>query len=166
MPDGQVVLITGAARGVGRYIAHTFAEAGAQLAVADIRPVETVTAELQALGAKTMGLNADVRDEDAVHLMMERVAAEFGRIDVLVNNAAIPTHAAWEPIWPAIRDMEKSFWDRVFDTNMGGTFLCTKHVLPYMERQGRGHIVNLYGGGDPKSVGSCAYVTSKAAIRM
>ncbi len=68
------------------------------------------------------------------------------------------------PRWPQIRDMDKKFWDQVMDTNVDGTFLCTKHVLPQMEAQRSGHIVNLYGGASVKSLGSCAYVASKEAI--
>src|SRR5713101_8377705 len=60
--------------------------------------------------------------------------------------------------------MEKSFWDRVIDTNLGGTFLCTKHALPHMERQRSGHIVNVLGGGT--TFGTCAYAVSKEAIRV
>jgi len=64
--------------------------------------------------------------------------------------------------------MSKPFWDRVIETNLGGTFLWTRHVLPHMEAQRAGHIVNLYGGTDPKQmgVGGCAYAVSKEAIRM
>lgn len=165
MIRGQVVLVTGAARGIGRYIAHTFAREGGKLALADIRPLEPVAGELRGLGADTLTINADIREEAAVRAMMEQVNTAFGRIDVLVNNAAIPTHSSWEPIWPRIRDMEKTFWDRIIDTNLGGTFLCTKHALPYMEQQRSGHILNLYGGGNVKAVGACVYVVSKDAVR-
>jgi NAD(P)-dependent dehydrogenase (short-subunit alcohol dehydrogenase family) len=62
--------------------------------------------------------------------------------------------------------MEKSFWDHVIDTNLGGTMLCSKHVLPGMEMRRTGHILNLYGGGRTRPFGACAYVTSKEAIRV
>ncbi len=165
MLQGHVVLITGAARGIGRYIAQTFVETGAKLAVADIQPMEKVTAELRSEGAEAIGVHVDVRDEGSVKAMMERVVQEFGRIDVLVNDAAIPTHSSWEPLWPRIRDMEKAFFDRIMDTNLGGTFLCTKHVLPIMEKQRSGHILNMYGGGNPNTFGACVYVASKDAVR-
>ena len=165
MLEGQVVLITGAARGIGRYIAKTFADAGAKLAVADIRPLDTVVDELKEREAETLAIAADVTDEAAVRAVMQQVASHYGRVDVLVNNAGIPTHTSWEPRWARIRDMEKTFWDRILDTNLGGTFLCTKHILPHMEQQRSGHILNLHGGGDPRSVGSAAYVTSKDAIQ-
>jgi 3-oxoacyl-[acyl-carrier protein] reductase len=165
MVQDQVVLVTGAARGIGRYIAHTFAQAGARLVVADIRPLNQLCGELRDIGAAPLAVTADVSDEDAVRSMMRTVVDELGQIDVLVNNAAIPTHSSWEPIWPRVRDMDKTFWDRIIDVNLGGTFLCTKHVLPYMEERRSGHILNLYGGGNVKAVGACVYVTSKEAVR-
>jgi NAD(P)-dependent dehydrogenase (short-subunit alcohol dehydrogenase family) len=64
-----------------------------------------------------------------------------------------------------VRDMEKNFWDKVMGTNLGGTFLCTKHALPYMQERRSGHIINLYGGSPPKTLGSCVYSVSKDAIR-
>ena len=163
--EGKVVMVTGAARGIGRYIARTFAEAGAKLAVADILPLDDTAAELRAMDIEVLPVDLDIRDEKNVQKAMELVNAHFGQIDVLVNNAAIATHAEWEEHWPLIRDMEKGFWDRIMDTNVGGTFLCTKHVLPYMEKQGGGHIINLSGGGRLQPFGACVYVASKDAVR-
>ncbi len=163
--QGKVVLITGGARGIGRYIAHTFAKEGANVAVADIEPLDKVTDELRAMEVETLGVKADVTNEQEVESMVDRVANRFGRIDVLVNDAAIVPHFAWGgPRWAAIRDMEKSFWDRVIGTNLGGTFLCTKHVLRKMGPNRSGHILNLYGGGG--GTGAAAYVVSKEAIRV
>lgn len=164
MLQGSVVLITGAARGIGRYTAKTFAAEGARLAVADILPRDTVCEELRGMGVEPLSLYADIRDEAAVAAMMKQVVDHFGRMDVLINNAGIPTHVLTDR--PAIRDTDKAFWDRILDTNLGGTFLCTKHAIPYMERQGGGHIINLWGGGRPSAVGSAAYVASKDAIRV
>ena len=164
MMRDHVVLVTGAAKGIGRYIAHTFAAEGARLAVADIEPLDQVAGELRGLGAEVLAVNVDVTREDQVAAMASRVVAHFGHVDVLVNNAAIVPHFAWGgPRWPPIRDIEKSFWDRVIDTNLGGTVLCTKHVLPFMEQRRSGHIINLHGGGS--GVGAAAYVVSKEAIR-
>jgi NAD(P)-dependent dehydrogenase (short-subunit alcohol dehydrogenase family) len=115
---------------------------------------------------ETLAITADVRSEDDVKKMVDQVMSRFGQIDVLVNNAAIVPHFAWGiPRWPRIRDMEKEFWDRVIQTNLGGTFLCTKHVLPHMEARRSGHIINLYGGGGVTPFGACAYVVTKDAIR-
>src|SRR4051794_40934346 len=97
--NGEVVLITGAAKGIGRFMAGTFARAGARLALADVQPLHTVAADLEPLGAKPLLLEADVSDEPSVEKMVGRTLDQYGQIDVLVNNAGIPTHAAWEPHW-------------------------------------------------------------------
>ena len=165
MLQGQVAIITGGAKGIGRYIAHGCAREGAKVAIADVdeaRMSQTAD-ELGALGAQVLAVPTDVRDEEAVRRLMARVAGHFGQIDVLVNDAAIVPHFAWGvPRWAPIRAMEKDFWDRVIQTNLGGTFLCTKHVLPYMEARRSGHIINLHGGGS--GPGACPYVVTKEAL--
>ena len=168
MRTGDVVVITGAAKGIGRYAARTLAKEGARLALTDILPLENVSAELQALGAEVLAVDADVRAEDQVSAAVAQIVKRFGRIDGLINNAGVVTHFAWSPRWPRIREMDRTFWDRVIETNLGGTFLWTKHVLPHMEARRAGHIVNLHGGTDPKrmGIGGCAYAVSKEAIRM
>lgn len=164
--DGQVVIVTGGAKGIGRAIAHSFARAAARVAIADVdeaRLAQTA-AELQGLAPDSLALATDVADEAAVRRLMDAVATRFGQIDVLVNNAAIVPHFDWGlPVWPRVRDMERAFWDRVMDTAIDGTFLCTKHVVPYMEARRSGHVINLYGGGN--RIGACAYVVTKDAIR-
>src|SRR5215212_3647895 len=108
--QGKVVLVTGGSRGIGRYIAHSFAKEGANVAVADIAPLDNVTNELKAMEVETLGVKADVTNEKEVESMVDQVVSRFGRIDVLVNDAAIVPHFAWGgPRWAAIRDMEKSF---------------------------------------------------------
>jgi NAD(P)-dependent dehydrogenase (short-subunit alcohol dehydrogenase family) len=164
--QGKTVIVTGAAMGIGRFIAHTFAKDGANVVIGDIEDegLATVSAELRGLGAEALAQKTNVRDEDDVRRLVDAAAQRFGRIDALVNNAGIVPHFQWGgPRWPAIRDLDKAFWDRVLDTNLGGTMLCTKHVVPYMERQGSGHVINLYGGG--RGTGSSPYVISKEAIR-
>jgi len=165
MLQNQVVIVTGAARGIGRYIAHTFGRAGANLVVADIDSLDNVARELREMEADVLAVAADVRNETQVQTMVRQAIDRFGRIDVLVNDAGIVPHFAWGvPRWARIRDMEKSFWDRVVDTNLSGTMLCTKHVLPHMEARRSGHVINLYGGGSGS--GAAAYVVSKEAIRV
>ena len=168
MKTGDVVVITGAAKGIGRYAARTLAKEGARLALTDIAALDTVSAELRGLGAEALALKADARDESQVKAAVEQIIKRFGRIDGLINNAGIVTHFTWSPRWPRIRDMSQTFWDGVIGTNLGGTFLWTKHVLPHMEARRAGHIVNLYGGTDPKQmgIGGCAYAVSEEAIRM
>ena len=167
MLEGKVVIVTGGAKGIGRHAAKTFAQEKAKVVIADFNKelLQTTSSELGRL-AETLAINADVRSEGDVKRMVDQAVDRFGRIDILVNNAAIVPHFAWGiPRWPRIRDMDKDFWDRVIQTNLGGTFLCTKHVLPHMEAKGSGHIINLYGGGGVKPAGACAYVVTKEAIR-
>jgi NAD(P)-dependent dehydrogenase (short-subunit alcohol dehydrogenase family) len=167
MLEGKVVIVTGGGKGIGRHAAKTFAEEKAKVVIADFdkERLEKTSSELARL-TETLAVNADVRSEEDVKRMVEQVMSRFGRIDVLVNDAAIVPHFAWGiPRWPRIRDMEKSFWDRVIQTNLGGTFLCTKHVLPHMEARRSGHVINLYGGGGVKPAGACAYMVTKDAIR-
>jgi len=166
MLDGKVVVITGSARGIGRYVARTLVEAGASVVLADVEPLGTVTEELTAIEGKVLAVPTDVREESQVSELMARAVDRFGGIDVLVNNAAIVTHFQWGlPTWPAIKDMESSFWDKVMGTNLRGTFLCTKYALPHIEARGGGHVVSTMGGGNPEVVGSAAYAVSKDAIR-
>ena len=167
----KVVIITGGAKGIGRYNARLFASAGAKLAIADIEPADTVVNEVAERGAKVMAVPADLRDEGQVESFMAKVNNRYGRIDVLINNAGIVPHFQWGlPHWDRIRDMQMDFFDNVMRTNLYGTFLCTKHVIPYMEHQGSGHIINLGQGNlnpDTRTdaIGSCVYGVSKLAIR-
>ena len=168
MLKDKVAVITGGAKGIGRYIAHGFAREGAKLAIGDIdlTRLKQTTRELEEIGVEVFARPLDVRIEAQVGDFMRETAARFGRLDVLVNNAGIVTHFGWGvPRWPLVRDMDKGFWDKVMETNLGGTFLCTKHALPYMQKQRSGHIINLYGGSPPKTLGSCVYSVSKDAIR-
>ncbi len=167
MLEGKVAIVTGGGKGIGRHAAKTFAQEKTKVVIADIDKelMQKTSSELGQF-TDTLGINVDVRNEDDVRRMVDQVVKRFGQIDVLVNDAAIVPHFAWGiPRWPRIRDMEKDFWDRVIQTNLGGTFLCTKHVLPHMEARRSGHIINLYGGGGVKPPGACAYVVSKEAIR-
>lgn len=167
MLEGKVVIVTGGGKGIGRHAATTLAREKARVVIADINEdwLKETSSELAKL-TETRGIKVDVRDEGQVQKMVERVLQEFGQIDVLINDAAIVPHFAWGiPRWPRIRDMDKTFWDRVIETNLGGTFLCTKHVLPHMESKKSGHIINLYGGGGMRPAGACAYVVTKDAIR-
>lgn len=167
MLEGKIVIVTGAGKGIGRHAAKTFAQEKAKVVIADLNPEwsQRTASELGQI-TETLPVTVDVRSEEKVKKMVDQIVNRFGQIDVLVNNAAIVPHFAWGiPRWPQIRDMEKEFWDRVIQTNLGGTFLCSKHVLPHMQARRTGHIINLYGGGGLKPAGSCAYVVTKEAIR-
>jgi 3-oxoacyl-[acyl-carrier protein] reductase len=167
MLQDKVVIVTGSAQGIGKHAAKTFAREKAKVVIADFNDdlAKKTAAELQEL-TETLAVNVDVRDEESVKRMVAQVIRRFGQIDVHINNAAIVPHFAWGiPRWPRISDMPRDFWERVIQTNLGGTFLCTKHVLPHMEAKRTGHIINLYGGGGIKPAGACAYMVTKDAIR-
>ena len=165
MLEQRVVVVTGASMGIGRHIAHSFAQERAKLVLVDIASLDKVSIELRELGAEALVLNADVGVEQQVENVVSRTISEFGAIDVWVNNAGIVPHFSWGvPRWPRISEMGQDYWDSVIGTNLGGTFLCTKHVLPHMEEKRSGHIINLHGGGGVGSTAT-AYVVTKDAIR-
>lgn len=167
MLKGKVAVVTGSAQGIGKHAAKTLAEAGARVVIADVNRegAEKAAAELGKL-SDTMTLALDVRNEDDVRDAFDTVVRKFGRIDILVNNAGVVPHFRWGvPRWPQIGDMPFDFWDRVIRTNLYGTFLCTKHVIPHLKKRNGGHIINMYGGGGTKPSGALTYVVTKDAIR-
>jgi glucose 1-dehydrogenase len=167
MLQNKVVIVTGSAQGIGKHAAKTFAQQKARVVIADFNEEQAkkTAAELSA-HSETFPIRVDVRDEASVRGMVDQVIARFGTIDVHINNAAIVPHFAWGiPRWPRIAEMPRDFWERVIQTNLGGTFLCTRYVLPVMEAKRSGHILNLYGGGGIKPAGACAYMVTKDAIR-
>ena len=164
MLEGKVVVVTGSAHGIGQHVAKTFAEARAKVVVADINPLDTISAELGAMKAEYLALPTDIRDESSVRNLMERTVGTFGRIDVVHNNAAIvPPIARRNPRWARIRDLDLDLWDWVIQTNLGGTFLCTRFALPFMEAQQSGHVISTMGGS--RRPGNAPYQVSKDAIR-
>ena len=167
MLQDKVVIVTGSGQGIGKHAAKTFAQEKAKVVIADFNEelAKKTAAEL-GKSTETLAVNVDVRDEESVKRMVDQVINRFGQIDVHINNAAIVPHFAWGiPRWPRISDMPRDFWERVIQTNLGGTFLCTKHVLPRMEAKRSGHIINLYGGGGVKPAGACTYMATKDGIR-
>jgi 3-oxoacyl-[acyl-carrier protein] reductase len=168
MLQGKIVIVTGGAKGIGRYAAHTLAQAGGTVIIVDVdlERLHKTLGELRDLKFEAWALAADVRHEEEVRRMVHQVVDRYGQIDVLVNDAGIVPHFNWGiPRWPRVRVMSKDFWDSVIQTNLGGTFLCTKYVVPFMEARRSGHIVNLWGGGRAENHGAAAYVVSKDAIR-
>jgi NAD(P)-dependent dehydrogenase (short-subunit alcohol dehydrogenase family) len=167
MLEGKVVVITGSGQGIGKHAARTLAEKKAKVVIADFdqEKMQRCAAEIAKL-TETFAVHVDVRDEDSVKWMIEQAISRFGQIDVLINNAAIVPHFAWNiPRWPRIADMPMEFWSRVVHTNLYGTFLGTKHAIPHMEKRKTGHIINLYGGGGLTPAGACTYMVTKDAIR-
>ena len=168
MLKDKTVVITGSAKGIGRYIAHRFAQEGTNVAILDIdeQRLAQTQAELEDFGGKVLAVPTDVKKEDTVREATAKTAEVFGGINIVINDAGIVHHFAWgnNPSWPAIRDMDESFFWHVMSVNLGGTFLCSKHAIPYMEKAGRGHIINLYGGGGKTPPGALAYAVSKESI--
>lgn len=138
---GRVALVTGAAKNIGRAIALELAAAGAAVAVVtrrDAAAAETVAAEIRRLGVAAEPLIADVTDEDAIERVYDRIATRFGRLDVLVNNAALRTEAAFA-------DLSLAEWRRVLAVTLDGAFLCARAALPLLAASGSGAIVNIGG---------------------
>jgi NAD(P)-dependent dehydrogenase (short-subunit alcohol dehydrogenase family) len=165
--QGKVVVITGSGQGIGKHAAKTFAQEKAKVVIADFNDAlaRKAAAEIGRT-TETLALHTDVRNEDSVKAMVDEVINRFGQIDVLINNAAIVPHFAWNiPRWPLIASMPVEFWDRVIQTNLYGTFFGTKHVIPHMAKRKSGHIINLYGGGGLRPGGAGTYMVTKDGIR-
>jgi len=137
--EGQVVLVTGGARGIGKAVSAAFARAGAEVVINDFGPPDLLArtmAEPPFGEGRCLTIQADVGDPVQVGRMMEEVERTFGRLDVLVNNAGIIRRGSLETI--TVAD-----WEEVIRVNLTGAFLCAKAAAPIMVRQGRGKIVNV-----------------------
>ena len=167
MLEGKVVVITGSGQGIGKHAARTFAQEKATVVIADFN-LDLAKKTAAEIGASTesIAIDTDVRSEDSVKKMIDEVIHRCGQIDIMMNNAAIVPHFAWNiPRWPLIADMPVDFWNRVIHTNLYGTFFGTKHVIPHMAKRKSGHIINLYGGGGVRPGGAATYMVTKDAIR-
>jgi len=138
--DGRVAIVTGGGGGIGQAYATGLAEAGAAVVVADINEAaaEEAAATLTAAGHRALGIRLDVTDPASAAAMVERVKREFGRIDVLVNNAALMSEIPKDPL----ATLPIEVWDRVMRVNVTGPLICTQAVVPTMKEQGAGRIVN------------------------
>ncbi|QBD77692.1 glucose 1-dehydrogenase [Ktedonosporobacter rubrisoli] len=137
--DGRVALVTGGNRGLGFSMARALAEAGAHVVVTsrDQEKARKSADELaRATGRKALGLAVDVTDAGQVEAMVRSVISEFGRLDVLINNAGIN-------IRKPIEEFDEASWDLIQDTNLKAPFLCARAVVPQMKQQGSGRIINV-----------------------
>ena len=138
---GRVALVTGAGRNIGRAIALALAEAGAAVVVnarQDRAQLDAVVGEIEARGGRALGHLADVADSDAVFMMVKAIEARFGRIDYLINNAALRRAQALEQMTPAL-------WREVMGVTLDGQFYCALACLPHLKASGAGAIVNIGG---------------------
>jgi NAD(P)-dependent dehydrogenase (short-subunit alcohol dehydrogenase family) len=163
--EGRVAIVTGGGHGIGKAYARRLAEEGATIVIAEIdsAAAEQVAADLQRAGYGALGLRTDVSDAASVEEMARRTVERFGRIDVLVNNAAI---FATVPMSRAPFDqLDPAEWDRMMAVNLRGPWLASRAVIPQMRKQRYGKIINISSGTALKgAAGRIHYVTSKAGI--
>ncbi|MGA9320525.1 MAG: SDR family oxidoreductase [Xanthobacteraceae bacterium] len=163
--NGKVAIVTGAAAGqkaaLGSVFARALAAEGAKVVVADVKDCSPVAAEIAANGGTAHPVIADVRDPGSVTATVAETVKIFGRLDILVNNAAIGSNIP--PV--AIEDIDVALWDDFMAVNVRGTFLCTKAAIPAMRRNSYGKIVNLSSTTMVSGLSHrLHYVTSKGAI--
>jgi len=151
--DGKIAIVTGAGQGIGRGIAEKLAAEGATVVVTDVNET-TAKDTADAVGNGAVGIRADVTSRESVEAMVAQVQRQFGRIDVLVNNAG------WDKASPFV-DSEPADWDRVIAINLYGVLHTCQAVLPIMAGQGCGAVVNL--GSDAGRVGSSGEAVYSAA---
>jgi meso-butanediol dehydrogenase / (S,S)-butanediol dehydrogenase / diacetyl reductase len=158
--QGQVAIVTGAGRGIGRATAHELARMGAAIVVAELdrATAESTATELRDQGHRALVMRTDVTSHEDLRAMVERTLAAFGRIDILVNNAGIYRAAA-------TLDVTEEHWDAIMNINAKSVFFATQAVLPTMIAQKQGVIVNLASmAGKVGSRANLPYNASKAAV--
>ena len=159
--SGRVAIVTGAGRNIGRAIALALADGGAAVVVnarSNVQEAKAVAGEIERVGGKAFAVTADVADADAVASMVKDAASRFGRIDILVNNAAVRAEQA-------IETMTLAEWRAVTAVILDGAFNCVKACLPHLKRSGAGAIVNI--GGISAHTGAARrphVVTAKAGL--
>ncbi len=159
---GKVVLVTGSGKGIGRALAERFAHSKCRVIVNDVdnATAEATAAEIASeAGVVAIGIGADVSNGDQVAAMFDRIVDEFGRIDVLVNNAGL--------VSPMLHffEADEAWWRRIIDVNLTGHFLCSHRAARMMAKQGGGAIINMSSGGATKAHRAfTAYDASKGGI--
>jgi len=160
----RVALVTGGNRGIGRGIALEFAREGADVAICGRTPetLESAREEITRLGRKAKAILVDVSKVAEVRCMIDEVISEFGRIDILVNNAAVSIPPS------SILSISEEEWDYIIDVNLKGVFFCSQLVVPHMLKQHYGRIINIssIGGRAGGNLKHAHYVSSKAGVDL
>lgn len=160
--QNKVAMVTGAARNLGKAIALALAEAGADVVLtARSGPdLEKAAGEIRAKGRKALAIVMDVTDFSQIEQAIQKIISEFGRIDILVNNAATRSHKP-------LLEISEEDWRAVIDTNLTGAFFCCKAVGPFMIRQGGGRIINISShAGVRARADIAAYCASKGGLNQ
>ena len=157
----RVAIVTGAARGLGKAFCGALAKEGAKIVAVDIADLDDTVKEIESLEGEAKAIRADVSSEKDTKQLAEDTFKSFGKIDILVNNAAIIFGLLRKPFY----DIDPGSWDKVMAVNIKGPWLCTKAVFPYMKEQKKGKIINLcsetfFTG----SHGFVHYVASKGGV--
>jgi NAD(P)-dependent dehydrogenase (short-subunit alcohol dehydrogenase family) len=158
---GKVAFVTGAANGIGRATALAFAREGASVVVADISEHgnQETARMVEEAGGRALAVRCDVTLAEEVKAALDKAIETFGRLDFAFNNAGVE-----QPVKPAA-DLAEEEWDRIIDIDLRGVFLCMRHEIPLMLRQGGGAIVNTSSGAGVKGIaGQAAYCAAKFGI--
>jgi NAD(P)-dependent dehydrogenase (short-subunit alcohol dehydrogenase family) len=161
--EGRNALVTGASKGVGKGIALALARAGANIAVnynSDADGAQATADEIRELGREAFAIGANVGKSADVAELFDTTLGRFSKLDILVNNAGVQT-------WKPLLDLTEAEWDRVIDTNLKGTFLCTQRAARHMKDNGGGVILNIGSGSNKVAFPHLVdYTASKGGIEM
>lgn len=161
--EGKVAIVTGGGSGIGREIAMLFCREGARVVVADYKEdtAEDTVKKIKTAGGNAISLMVDITSPAQVKRLVNSALEAYGGIDILVNNAGTL-------FFGTILDTDEKTWNRVIATNLTGTYLCSRAVLPHMIRRGGGSIINMTSstGAHDAVVNSAAYVASKGGVAL
>ena len=159
--EGKVAIVTGAGNGIGRAIARCFAEVGASVCCADIdeTAARATADQIEAAAGRAFGLRTEVSQSASARAAVEAAVARFGRLDILVNNAAV------FPPKAGIDELDEGTWDRALAVNIGGAFHMSRHAIPHIRAAGGGSIIHVASQmARVGSAGDAAYCATKAAL--